>query len=256
MEGTPGSVYNLDALRNGDLEFGIVQSDVAYAAYKGEGVYTGKPFDELRSVMILYPELVTIMVRADSGIHQVVDLAGRRINVGLVGSGAFATWGAIEAALGWKGKAQITDLPADAASQALCAGEIDANLFVIGHPSVTVRKQLAACATSFVAVNGPQIDALVSDAPYLRKSSIPGALYGLAGDTPTISTDATVMTSSNEKPETVAIFAQALVAGIGDLRTRHPALAGLAVQEMVGGGGPVPLHPAADKVYKEIGLLN
>ena len=254
-ETTPGSAYNLDAIRSGNVEFGIIQSDIAYAAYNGEGVYTDKPFDELRSVLILYPEMVTVMVRADSGIHQIADLAGRRINVGRVGSGAFATWGTIEAALGRKGDARITDLPADAASNALCAREIDANLLVMGHPSGTVRKQLSACATNFVAVSGPEIDALVSSAPYLQKASIPGAFYGLATDTPTIGTNAIVMTSANESTKAVAAFAQAIVAQIGDLRTRHPALANLTVEAMTTGNFPVPLHPAASQVYKDLGLL-
>jgi uncharacterized protein len=256
-EGTPGSAYNLDAIRNGDLEFGIIQSDVAYAAYNGEGAYADKPFDELRSVLILYPELVTIMVRTDSGIHEVADLVGRRINVGRLGSGAFATWGAIEAALGWqnKQKAQIFDLPADAASQALCAGEIDANLFVMGHPSGTVRKQLSACATSFVAVGGPEMDALLSSAPYLKKGSIPGELYGLAAETPTIGTDAIVMTSANENAKAVAAFAQAAVSQVSELRAKHPALANLTAEGMTGGSLPVPLHPAASEVYKDLGLL-
>jgi uncharacterized protein len=256
-EGTPGSAYNLEAIRSGDLEFGIIQSDVAYAAYNGEGAYTDKPFEQLRSVLVLYPELVTILVRADSGIHGIADLAGRRVNVGRVGGGAFATWGTIEAALGWtdKQKAEISDLPADAASHALCAGEIDANLWVIGHPSGTVRAQLSACATSFVAVSGPEIDTLVSGAPYLTKGSIPGKLYGLAADTPTLGTDATVMTSANENSKAVAAFAQAIVAQINDLKTRHPALASLTVEEMTGSNFPVPLHPAASQVYKDLGLL-
>jgi TRAP transporter TAXI family solute receptor len=256
-EGTPGSVYNLEAIRSGDLEFGIIQSDVAYAAYNGEGAYTDKPFDELRSVLSLYPELVTILVRADSGIRQIADLKGRRINVGRVGGGAFATWGAIEAALGWKDgqMAQVTDFPADAASRALCAGEIDANLWVIGHPSGTVRAQLSACATSFVAVIGPEIDALVSGAPYLTKGSIPGKVYGLDADTPTIGTDALVMTSANENTKAVTAFAQAIIAQINDLRTKHPALASLTVEGMTGGTLSVPLHSAASQVYKDLGLL-
>jgi TRAP transporter TAXI family solute receptor len=181
-------------------------------------------------------------------------LAGRRINVGRKGSGAFATWGTIEAALGWRGDVQITDLPADAASHALCAGEIDANLSVIGHPSDAVRKQFSACATKFVAVNGREIDALVSSAPSLQKGSIPGALYGLDADTPTIATKAIVMTSANEDTKAVAAFAQAIIARISDLRTKHPALAGLTVDEMTGDGVPVPLHPAASQVYRELGL--
>jgi uncharacterized protein len=256
-EGTPGSAYNLDAIRNGDLEFGIIQSDVAYAAYNGEGAYADKPFDELRSVMVLYPELVTIMVRADSGIRQLADLAGRRINVGRLGGGAFATWGAIEASLGWKNgqKAQITDLPADAASHALCAGEIDANLFVIGHPSGTVRTQLSACATNFVTVSGPETDALVSSAPYLQRGSIPGALYGLTSDTPTIGTNAILMTAANENTKSVAALAQAVITHIGDFRAKHAALASLTVEEMTGSSISVPLHPAASQVYKDLGFL-
>jgi TRAP transporter TAXI family solute receptor len=256
-ESTPGSAYNLEAIRSGDLEFGIIQSDVAYAAYNGEGAYADKAFDELRSVLILYPELVTVMVRADSGIRQISDLAGRRINVGRLGSGAFATWSAIEAALGWKDeqKAEITDLPDDAASHALCAGEIDANLLVMGHPAGTVRKQLSACATNFVAVSGPAIDALVSSAPSLQKGAIPGAVYGLAADTPTIGTNAIVVTSANENTEAVAAFAKATIAQISDLRTKHPRLAGLTPEQMTGGNFPVPLHPAASQVYKDLGLL-
>jgi uncharacterized protein len=256
-EGTPGSAYNLDAIRNGDLEFGIVQSDIAYAAYHGEGTYRDEPFDDLRSVLILYPELVTVMVRADAGIHQIADLVGRRINVGRVGSGAFATWNTIEAALGWKDdqKARITDFPADAAAHALCAGEIDANLFVIGHPSGTVRNQLSACATNFVAVSGPEIDTLVSSVAYLQKGAVPGAAYGLPADTPTIGTNAVVMTSANENKKAVAAFAHAIIAQIGDLKNKHPALAGLTVEAMTGGNFPVPLDPAASQVYKDLGLL-
>jgi len=257
VETTPGSAYNLEAIRSGNVEFGIIQSDVAYAAYSGEGDYTDKPFDELRSVLALYPELVTILVRADSGIRQIGDLAGRRINVGRIGSGAFVTWSAIAAALGWNDEQQpeITDFPADTASHALCAGKIDANLFVMGHPAGTVKTQLSACATNFVAVNGPAIDALVSSAPYLQKGFIPGALYGLATDTPTIGTNAIVMTSANENTKAVAAFAQAAIAQISDLRTKHPRLAGLTLEGMTGGSSPVPLHPAASQVYKDLGLL-
>jgi TRAP transporter TAXI family solute receptor len=254
-EATPGSAYNVDALRSGNLEFGIIQLDIAYAAYRGEGAYADKPFDELRSVLTLYPELVTIMVRAGSGIRQIADLAGRRINVGREGSGAFATWAAVEAALDWKADARITDLPADAASHALCTGEIDANLLVIGHPSDVVRKQLSECATDFVAVSGREIDALVASVPALQTGSIPGALYGLAADTPTIGTKALVMTSANEDTKAVAAFVQATIAQISDLRTKHPALAGLTVEEITPGDSiPVPLHPAASQVYKELGL--
>jgi TRAP transporter TAXI family solute receptor len=100
-ESTPGSVYNADALRDHELEFAIVQSDVAYDAYHGTGAYSGAPFPALRSVLALHPELVTIVARA--GIHELGDLAGKRMVAGPSGSGSRATWEAMVKALGWKG---------------------------------------------------------------------------------------------------------------------------------------------------------
>ena len=256
-EETAGSVYNVEAIRSGDLDFGIVQSDVTYAAYNGEGAYADKPFRELRSVLVLYPEFITIMVRAGSSIRQIADLAGRRINVGRRGGGALATWGAIETALGWKNgqRTQIADLGPRGAARALCAGEIDASLLVVGHPSGMVQTQLATCATDFVAVSGPEIDSLLAGAPYLRKGSIPGALYGRTDDTATIGTSAVVATTANEDPTAVAAFAQGVIAEVSDLRTKHPVLANLTLEEITGGSLPVPFHSAAGQVYKQVGLL-
>src|SRR5215469_16512075 len=81
-ETTPGSVYNIHAIQSGELEFGIVQADVNFDAYKGEGAWVGKPFIGLRSVLSLYPELATVVACADSHIRALADLAGRRVNVG------------------------------------------------------------------------------------------------------------------------------------------------------------------------------
>jgi TRAP transporter TAXI family solute receptor len=256
VEGTPGSVYNVDAIRSAELEFGIVQSDVAYAAYNGEGEFTEKSFRELSSFLVLYPELVTIIARRDSGIHQIADLAGRRINVGRRGSGTHATWDTIRAAFGWTNaqKVQTTELPADAAARALCAGEIDASLLVVGHPSATVRAQLATCATDFVAVNGPVIDALLARTPYLSEGLILGHFYGSTADTPSFGGNAVLMTSTRVDARVVAPLARAIVAHIGDLRTSYLALGNLTVYATTGGNLPAPLHPAASQVYKDLGL--
>jgi NMT1-like family/Protein of unknown function (DUF4239) len=132
-ESTPGSKYNVEAIHSGELEFGIVQSDIADTAYNGAGAFAKRPFRELRSVLVLYPEIVTVIARSDSGITKIADLAGRRTNVGRQGSGTHAVWDDIQAAFGWKDP-QITELPAEQASRALCAGEIDANFLQVGHP--------------------------------------------------------------------------------------------------------------------------
>jgi uncharacterized protein len=253
-ESTPGSKYNAEAIHSGELEFGIVQSDIAYAAYNGKGTFANRPFGDLRSVIVLFPEIVTIVARNDSGIGEIADLAGRRINVGRQGSGTHAVWDDIQAALGWKGT-QITELPAEQASRALCAGEIDANFLQVGHPSAAVRAQLMACPTSFVAVTGPAIDALLSGAPYFTKRHISGKLYGLTTDTPSFGSDAVLMTSAGVEGKTVAAFARGIIAHIDELGTKHLVLANLTVGEMTGDNIPVPLHPAASQIYGALELL-
>src|SRR5215469_14015207 len=125
-ERTPGSVYNTRAIQSGELEFGIVQADVNFNAYKGEGAWAGEPFLDLRSVLSLYPELVTVMARTDSHIEDLAGLTGHRVNVGKIGTGIPATWEAIEEELRWRDNELVrtVGMRADATTSALCSGAI------------------------------------------------------------------------------------------------------------------------------------
>lgn len=255
-ETTPGSVYNINALRSGELEFAIVQSDVQFAAYNGDGAWIGNPFRGLRSVVSLYPELVTVMARASSGIHDLSQLAGKRVSVGSQGSGTQATWDAIEAELGWRGGDRVhpVKLPADATTSALCSGAIDANLMIIGHPSPAVAAQEAACAVNFVAIAGPAIDKLVHDHPYYERGIIGGHTYGIASEVPTFGVRATLVTSAAVDARVVGVFAKELLTHLAELRALHPALAELTAGEMIKDELTAPLHPGAAQVYKELEL--
>ena len=256
-EATPGSVYNIEALRSGELEFGIVQSDVQFAAHNGDDRWTGRPFRGLRSVLSLYPELVTVIARADSHIGDLAGLAGRRVNVGQRGSGTRATWDAIEAQLGWRDEERVhpMELRSEATTSALCAGALDANLLIVGHPSPLVTAQLAACATNLVAITHPAIDKLVHDHRYYQRATIPAGLYGIAADVPTFGGRATLVTSAAMDGRVVAVIAKAVLAHVAELRALHPVLARLRTREMINDGLTAPLHPAAEQVYKELGLL-
>jgi len=255
-ETTPGSAYNIDALRSGELEFAIVQSDVAFAAYYGQGAWSGNPVRGLRSVATLYPELVTIMARANSRIHNLVGLAGRRMNVGSRGSGTRATWDLIETALGWRDGERVrpVELRGDAAVAALCTGAIEANLLIVGHPSPVVRAQEASCPIDFVAVVGPPIDKLVHDHSYYQRGTIGAAIYGMATETPTFGVRATLVTSASMDARVVAFIAKELLVHLPELRTLHPALAQLSARMMIEDGMTAPLHPAAARAYKEFEL--
>jgi TRAP transporter TAXI family solute receptor len=255
-ETTPGSVYNVGGVQSGELEFGIVQSDVQFAAYKGMGAWLGKPVPELRSVFSMYPELVTVIARADANIHVLADLAGKRVNVGSRGTGTRATWNAIAANLSHDNDAKVrVELKADETTSALCSGTIDANFLVVGHPSPLVSSQLTACLTNFVAITGPVVDKLVSAFPFYARGPIPTELYGFSADVPTFGGRATLVTSALADPRLVAMIAKSVLNHVAELRALHPALAGLKAEDMVTQGLTAPLHPAAAVVYKELGLL-
>jgi len=252
-ETTPGSVYNIDALRSGELDFAIVQSDLLYAAYNGQATWLGRPFPGLRFVMSLYPELVTIMARADAAIHDLADLAGRRVNVGSRGSGTRATWDVIQSALGWHGSELVhpVELRTDNSVSALCSGVVDSSLMIVGHPSPAVTAQRAACAINFVAVSGPAIDKLIHNHPYYQRGTI-GAADRLAVEVPTFGVRATLVTSASVDARVVAVIAQEMLTHQSELQTKLPTLAGSTTDEMIKDGLGVPLHPGAAMVYTEL----
>jgi uncharacterized protein len=254
-ETTPGSVYNVGGVQSGELEFGIVQSDVQFAAYTGIGAWKGKPASNLRSVLSLYPELVTVIARADANIHTLADLEGKRVNVGSEGTGTRATWDAMAAPLGQgEDKTRLATLKASETTSALCGGAIDANLLIVGHPSPLVSSQLAACPSNFVAITGSVVEQLVSGHPFYVGGSIPGKLYGISGDVPSFGSRATLVTSASTDDRVVAAVARAMLTHVAELRSLHPALSGLKAEDMITQGLTAPLHPAAATVYKDLGL--
>jgi len=249
-ETTPGSVYNIDALRSGEVDFAIVQSDLLFAAYNGQAAWLGRPFPGLRSVMPLFPELVTIMARADSSIHDLADLAGRRVNVGKRDSGTRATWDAIQTSLGWSGSKHVhpIELGTRTSVSALCSGVIDASLMIVGHPSPAVTAQRAACPVNFVAVSGSAINQLIHNHPYYTRETI-GAADGLAVAVPTFGVGATLATSASVDARVVAVIARALLTHQSELRIMNPVLAGLTTDETIKDGQGAPLHPGAAMIY-------
>jgi uncharacterized protein len=243
-ETTPGSGYNIEAMRSGDLEMAIVQSDVLAAAQRGTGPYVGQSFPELRTVALLHPELVTIIVRADSGISKLSDLAGRRVNIGGTGSGAVGVWASLTA--GWGSAKPLTaDLRPDAAISALCRGSIDASLLVVGHPSAVVRAQFAACRVALLPVQGPLVDATLKAVPYYQVGFIPGRPYGLDTDVPTFGGRAVLVAPTWLDARVTSLIVRSMQANLAELRSVHPALANLGVEDMANQGLPAPLHPGA-----------
>jgi TRAP transporter TAXI family solute receptor len=153
--------------------------------------------------------------------------------------------------------ALATEYKGSEMAKQLCDGNIDAMIYTIGHPAAAIKEATTTCDARLVSVTGAPIDALVNDNPFYRVATIPGGMYaGTDGDTTTFGVGATFVTSASIPDDTVYVVAKAVMENIDDFRQLHPAFANLDPAEMVKAGLSAPLHPGAEKAYKELGLLD
>ncbi len=258
VESTGGSIYNINTIRGGELEFGVAQSDWQFHAYNGTSKFEGEPFEGLRAVFSVHAEPVTILARRESGISNITDVVGKRFNIGNDGSGTLATWVVIEEAMGWSRDDLALAAKMKSAEQAgaLCDNKIDGYFWLVGHPSAATHETIASCDAVIVSAVAPEIDQLVADRPYYRKATIPGGMYpGNPDDVQTFGVGATFVTSTDVPDDVVYVVAKAVLGNLDDFRRLHPAFAHLKAEEMVKDSLSAPLHPGAVKAYQEMGLI-
>ena len=259
VESTGGSVYNINTIKAGELEFGVAQSDWQHHAYNGTSKFADNPFPDLRAVMSVHPEPFTLIVRGDSGIDSFEALKGKRVNVGNPGSGQRATMEVVMDAfgIGMDDLALATEYKGSEMAKQLCDDNIDAMIYTIGHPAAAIKEATTTCDAKLVSVTGAPIDKLVADNPFYRVATIPGGMYkGTDGETTTFGVGATFVTSASVPEETVYIVAKSVMENIEDFKGLHPAFANLDPAQMVKDGLSAPLHDGAARAYKELGLIN
>jgi hypothetical protein len=260
VESTGGSVYNVNTMRQGELDFGVVQSDVQYNALNGVGEeFEGQgPYDGLRAVFAVHPEPFNVLARADSGIETFDDLKGKRVNIGNPGSGQRATMEVLMTAKGWTADdfALASELKSAEQSQALADNNVDAIVFTVGHPNGSIQEATTTTDAKLIPVAGPEVDALVKENPYYSKAVIPGGMYpGNPDDVETFGVRATFASSADVPEEVVYQVVKAVFENFEDFKKLHPAFASLTKEEMISAALSAPLHPGAEKYYKEAGLM-
>lgn len=255
-----GSVANVNAIVSGAAESGFSQADVAYWAYTGTGVYEGKPkVDELRSIANLYPESVHVVARKSLGAKSIADLKGKKVSLDEPGSGTLLNARAILAAYGITEKDITAEyLKPNQAAEKLKDGSVDAFFFTGGYPAAAIS-ELASTGTGIdvLTIDGAGAEKLRKDFPFFAVDTIPAGTYKDMGAVTTVAVGAHWVTSAKIPEATV----YAITKGLWSDKTRAVLDAGHAkgkairAETALSGLLGVPLHPGAEKFYREAGLL-
>ena len=258
VESTGGSVFNVNAIMAGDLEFGVVQSDRQFQAMKGLAEWKDKgPQKDLRAVFTVHPESITLVAANDAGIKSINDLRGKRVNIGNPGSGQRQNSidGLTNAGINYKKDLKAEGVKAAEAPGLLQDGRIDAFFYTVGHPSGAIKEATAGRRkVHFVSIT--KVDKLLKKYPYYAKAVIPIKLYPGATNTKDVQTfgvKATFVTSAKVPDRMVYAITKEVFDNFESFKKLHPAYQVLTKQNMLEGMS-APIHPGAMKYYKESGL--
>ncbi len=258
VQATGGSVFNINAVLSGDLEFGIAQSDRQYQAYKGLAEWEGEPQPKLRSVFSIHAESVTLIASDESGIATPLDMKGKRIAIGNPGSGHRGN--ALDAL--WAAQLSVDDIRAEDLKPAECAGmlqdgRIDAYFYTVGHPNGSIKEAVAG-RTKVHFVPLVNVQALLDKYPYYAADEIVVSYYEGVTNTENVSTfgvKATLVTSADVSVDAVYSITKEVFDNFDAFKKLHPAFGSLTKEKMLE-SMTAPLHAGAIKYYKENGLIS
>ena len=255
---TGGSVFNMNGIKSGELDMAIVQNDVAYYAYKGTGIeaFKGKADAKVRSMAVLYPEVLHVVVRRDSGINTIADLKGKRVVTGDLGSGTEQTALQVLEAYGleFKDLGQQLRISPTQGITLMQDKRADALFYTVGVGASAIAQIAQTTDVKLIPVSGNQAAALIKKYPFYVRYNIPAKSYkGVGATVPGVAVQATLVTSSSLSEDTVYKTMKAIFSDEKALKAIHPALNTNYSDAKAVKGLPAPLHPGAVKFWKEQG---
>jgi TRAP transporter TAXI family solute receptor len=260
VESTGGSVYNINAVLSGELEFGVAQSDRQYQAYNGLAEWSKSgPQKDLRSVFSIHPESITLIASEQSGVKSVADLKGKRVNIGNPGSGQLQNSKDVLAAAGVSlDSIHAEHVKAVEAPGLLQDEKIDAFFYTVGHPNGNIKEATSGrIKVRIVPIKGPGIDSLLKKHSYYAKAVIPAKFYPNAvnkDDIESVGVKATFVASKKLDDDIVYAITKEVFDNLEAFKKLHPAYAVLTKENMLQGLS-APIHQGALKYYKEAGLV-
>lgn len=255
VQSTKASVENLNLLQAGKGEIAFTLGDSLIAAWKGDAEAGFKaPLDKLRGIAAIYPNYVQIVASKDSGITTLADLKGKRLSVGAPKSGTELNARAILAAAGlsYADLGKVEYLPFAESVDLMKNRQLDATLQSAGLGVASIRDLSTSVPIRMVAVP-PEIVAKIGD-PF-RPGVIPAGTYtGQDQDVPTATIPNFLVTHAGVSQELAYAMTKELFGNLDQLAAAHAEGKKISLEGALA-GMPVPLHPGAERFYKEKGLV-
>ena len=253
------SKANIQLIDDGEADLATVQNDVMYYAINGTDLFEEEgAYDSFSSVACLYAETCQIIVRADSGINSVADLAGKVVSVGDAGSGVEFNARQILAAYGIDIDSDIDKVNASFGDSAdsIKDGKIDAAFVTAGAPTTAIVDLATSNDVKALPIDDEHADALIADYPFYTKQNIPAGTYnGMEEDVQTVAVQATLIASNELSEDVVYELCKSMFDNLEELQNAHSKFAELTLENAVKAKNSVQLHPGAEKYFTEAGVL-
>ena len=255
-ESSGASVANAKLIGAGDTDFAILQNDIAsYAHYGKEGMFD-EPIKNLLGVCTLFPEHVQLVARKDSNIKSVADLKGKKVAIGPVGSGTtenakqiLEAWG-----LGVDDLAKAEQLTASQSADYIKDGRLDAAFFTVAIGAAVIMDTSLIVDVDIVPISGGNVDKLIGKYPFYAKQEVPGGTYkGNDTAVPTVSVMAMLSARADLEDDIVYKILSAMYSDLPQLKKAHDKFKDIEMEKGLIGMG-IPLHPGAEKYFKEKGV--
>ncbi|MDO6587254.1 TAXI family TRAP transporter solute-binding subunit [Salipiger sp. 1_MG-2023] len=255
VQSTKASVENLNLLQQGRGEIGFALGDSVKDAYEGNAeVGFSKPLDKLRSIAAIYPNYIQIAASADAGVITAAELAGKSVSVGAAKSGtevnARKILGALDMTYDDLGKVEY--LPFAESVELMKNRQLDATLQSSGLGSAALKDLSSTQDVTYVSI--PEDVAGKLGAPYAAGIIPAGTYPGQDEDISTLTITNILVTSSDVSDELAYQMTKLLFENLDQLKAAHAAAGAIDIQNAIK-NSPIPMHPGAEKYYKEQGLL-
>lgn len=255
VQATKASVENLNLLQQGKGEIGFTLGDSLKLGWEGdtEAGFPGK-LDKLRGIAAIYPNYIQIVASQDSGVKSLADLKGKSLSVGAPASGTELNARAIFAAAGMKYEdlGKVEYLPFAESVELIKNRQLDATLQSAGLGVASIRDLATSVPINVVAV--PEDIIAKIGAPYIAVTIPAGTYEGQGDDVATAAVGNFLVSHEDVSEETAYQMTKALFENLDKLAASHAAAKAIKVENAVD-GMPIPLHPGAERYYKEVGVL-